>query len=62
MDTLKSKPRLAYFGVFDGHGGARAAHYAAEHLHVRLLAGVVAYLSMVEQGLMPGMWCMDYTP
>ncbi|XP_048836069.1 integrin-linked kinase-associated serine/threonine phosphatase 2C isoform X2 [Brienomyrus brachyistius] len=25
--------RLAYFAVFDGHGGSRASHFAAEHLH-----------------------------
>ncbi|XP_029529798.2 integrin-linked kinase-associated serine/threonine phosphatase 2C isoform X1 [Oncorhynchus nerka] len=25
--------RLAYFAVFDGHGGARASRFAAEHLH-----------------------------
>lgn len=52
---LKNKPRLAYFGVFDGHAGARAAEYAAEHLHVRFLEGLVAYMTMVEQGLVPGM-------
>jgi hypothetical protein len=41
--------------VFDGHAGARAAEYAAEHLHVRFLAGLVAYMAMVDQGLVPGM-------
>lgn len=25
--------RLAYFAVFDGHGGARASQFAAENLH-----------------------------
>uniref|UniRef100_A0A8C9VVW3 Integrin-linked kinase-associated serine/threonine phosphatase n=1 Tax=Scleropages formosus TaxID=113540 RepID=A0A8C9VVW3_SCLFO len=25
--------RLAYFAVFDGHGGSRASRFAAEHLH-----------------------------
>ncbi|XP_046891541.1 integrin-linked kinase-associated serine/threonine phosphatase 2C [Hypomesus transpacificus] len=25
--------RVAYFAVFDGHGGARASRFAAEHLH-----------------------------
>ncbi|XP_026994599.1 integrin-linked kinase-associated serine/threonine phosphatase 2C isoform X1 [Tachysurus fulvidraco] len=29
--------RLAYFAVFDGHGGARASQFAAEHLHHTLL-------------------------
>ncbi|MCI4385555.1 hypothetical protein PGIGA_G00051810 [Pangasianodon gigas] len=30
--------RLAYFAVFDGHGGARASQFAAEHLHHTLLS------------------------
>ena len=28
--------RVAYYAVFDGHGGSRASLYAAKHLHVRL--------------------------
>ncbi|CAB1348898.1 unnamed protein product [Coregonus sp. 'balchen'] len=32
VPTLKGS-RLAYFAVFDGHGGARASHFTAEHLH-----------------------------
>ena len=30
------RSRVAYFGVFDGHGGARASHYASETLHKNL--------------------------
>ncbi|XP_026082914.1 integrin-linked kinase-associated serine/threonine phosphatase 2C-like isoform X3 [Carassius auratus] len=30
--------RLAYFAVFDGHGGARASQFAAENLHQTLLS------------------------
>ncbi|XP_032834764.1 integrin-linked kinase-associated serine/threonine phosphatase 2C isoform X2 [Petromyzon marinus] len=29
--------RLAYFAVFDGHGGSRASSFAARHLHQQLL-------------------------
>ncbi|XP_067363402.1 integrin-linked kinase-associated serine/threonine phosphatase 2C isoform X2 [Channa argus] len=28
--------RVSYFAVFDGHGGARASQFAAEHLHLNL--------------------------
>ncbi|XP_068173654.1 integrin-linked kinase-associated serine/threonine phosphatase 2C isoform X7 [Antennarius striatus] len=28
--------RVSYFAVFDGHGGARASQFAAEHLHQNL--------------------------
>lgn len=28
--------RVSYFAVFDGHGGARASRFAAEHLHQNL--------------------------
>lgn len=30
------RSRLSYFAVFDGHGGARASRFAAEHLHHNL--------------------------
>ncbi|XP_078785928.1 integrin-linked kinase-associated serine/threonine phosphatase 2C isoform X2 [Oryzias latipes] len=40
MGFLPSQPelvsRLSYFAVFDGHGGARASRFAAEHLHHNL--------------------------
>lgn len=31
--------RMALYGVFDGHGGARAAGFASENLHVNLRTG-----------------------
>ncbi|XP_068173653.1 integrin-linked kinase-associated serine/threonine phosphatase 2C isoform X6 [Antennarius striatus] len=30
------RSRVSYFAVFDGHGGARASQFAAEHLHQNL--------------------------
>ncbi|XP_029373335.1 integrin-linked kinase-associated serine/threonine phosphatase 2C isoform X2 [Echeneis naucrates] len=32
----KQVSRVSYFAVFDGHGGARASRFAAEHLHQNL--------------------------
>uniref|UniRef100_A0A1I8I002 PPM-type phosphatase domain-containing protein n=1 Tax=Macrostomum lignano TaxID=282301 RepID=A0A1I8I002_9PLAT len=41
-----AQPAVTYAGVFDGHGGAKVARYAAEHLHRRLAAaGAAAPLS-----------------
>jgi hypothetical protein len=34
VTTLPTHPQTAYFAVFDGHGGIRAAQLAAEHVHV----------------------------
>ena len=33
---LLGRSRLAYYAVFDGHAGARAAQWSAEHLHQTL--------------------------
>ncbi len=36
MGPLFSSPfeeAVSYFAIFDGHAGARAAHFAAERLH-----------------------------
>ena len=30
----------AYFGVFDGHGGAQFAAYCGEHLHKEIMSDV----------------------
>lgn len=32
LSNLFSK--VSYFGIYDGHGGARAAQYLTEHLHL----------------------------
>ena len=34
--------RLAFFGVFDGHGGRHVAQYAADNLHATVMAAGLA--------------------
>ncbi|XP_066535824.1 integrin-linked kinase-associated serine/threonine phosphatase 2C isoform X2 [Hoplias malabaricus] len=39
VQTLPAQvSRLAYFAVFDGHGGARASQFASENLHQTLIS------------------------
>ncbi|XP_073530609.1 integrin-linked kinase-associated serine/threonine phosphatase 2C isoform X2 [Phyllobates terribilis] len=35
--VLANISRLSYYGVFDGHGGSRAARYAAHNLHLNFV-------------------------
>lgn len=36
VSRVSRRSRVSYFAVFDGHGGARASRFAAEHLHHNL--------------------------
>ncbi|GIL48525.1 hypothetical protein Vafri_5028 [Volvox africanus] len=38
--------RLAYFGIFDGHGGVSCASFAAQHLHARVMES-----GLIQKGL-----------
>lgn len=46
--SISLSSRVAYYGVFDGHAGPRAATYAAENLHetikTKLPKGILQYL------------------
>ena len=50
-DTYQAIPNLSghnnwsYYGVYDGHGGARCSVYVAHYLHKHVLAWVDAYIS-----------------
>lgn len=39
--NLQGDPKQAFFGVFDGHGGAKAAEFAAENLGKNILDEIV---------------------
>ncbi|KAE9606017.1 hypothetical protein Lal_00025418 [Lupinus albus] len=40
-DNLRGESKLALFGVFDGHGGAKAAEFAAKNLEKNVLDEVI---------------------
>lgn len=35
--ALPDDPSAAFFGVYDGHGGTKVAHYAGMHLHKKIV-------------------------
>ena len=35
--SLKDDEKSSFFGVYDGHGGYKVAHYASENLHKKIL-------------------------
>ncbi|KAM7259034.1 hypothetical protein ACFE04_014775 [Oxalis oulophora] len=39
--NINGNPKKAFFGVFDGHGGSKAAEFAANNLHKNVLDEVV---------------------
>ncbi|ESW14185.1 hypothetical protein PHAVU_008G259800 [Phaseolus vulgaris] len=40
-DNLRGQHKLAFFGIFDGHGGAKAAEFAANNLEKNILDEVI---------------------
>merc|ERR1719150_383949 len=50
-DTYQAIPHLtghsnwSYYGVYDGHGGARCSVYVAHYLHKHALAWIDAYIA-----------------
>ncbi|OIW16502.1 hypothetical protein TanjilG_32172 [Lupinus angustifolius] len=41
-DNLRGESKMAFFGVFDGHGGAKAADFAAKNLEKNVLDEVIS--------------------
>lgn len=51
--------RLAYFGVYDGHGGEKVAQFAGEHIH-NIVAKQEAFAKGdMEQALKDGFLATD---
>ncbi len=51
--------RLAYFGVYDGHGGEKVAHFAGENIH-KIIAKQNAFKKGdLEQALRDGFLATD---
>jgi len=51
--------RLAYFGVYDGHGGEKVAQYAGDNIH-KIVAKQEAFLKGdIEQALKDGFLATD---
>ncbi|CAD5122725.1 DgyrCDS11136 [Dimorphilus gyrociliatus] len=48
QDSFGNDPRKAYFAVFDGYGGHRAAHVAATELHHFLLHEMIKFDSSIR--------------
>lgn len=44
--ALPDDPSAAFFGVYDGHGGTKVAHYAGMHLHKKIVNSTTYGLSM----------------
>ena len=57
--SAPSDKRLAYFGVYDGHGGEKVAHFAGENIH-KIIAKQEAFKrGDVEQALKDGFLATD---
>ncbi|PIA32341.1 hypothetical protein AQUCO_04500147v1 [Aquilegia coerulea] len=48
VDNLHGDSKQAFFGVFDGHGGAKAAEFASEHLHKNIMKEITRRVDTVE--------------
>jgi len=56
VDGLGGVPHQGFFGVYDGHGGRRAAEFVADHLHENFLKEVNK-----DDSNMADVWLRSYT-
>lgn len=54
-----SDKRLAYFGVYDGHGGEKVAHFAGENIHKIVAKQDGFKKGDIEQALKDGFLATD---
>jgi protein phosphatase PTC2/3 len=58
-ESKKAKGRLAFFGVFDGHGGDKVALFAGEHIHEIITKQATFKEGNYEQALKDGFLATD---
>ncbi|XP_025419332.1 probable protein phosphatase 2C T23F11.1 [Sipha flava] len=57
--TLPNDPSAAFFGVYDGHGGAKIAQYAGKHLHTFITQRPEYEENKISEALQLGFMDMD---
>ncbi|XP_068623078.1 probable protein phosphatase 2C T23F11.1 isoform X2 [Battus philenor] len=57
--SLPDDPGTAFFGVYDGHGGANIAEYAGKHLHKFITSRPEYHLGNIEDALKQGFLDLD---
>lgn len=59
MESATRDKRLAFFGVYDGHGGEKVAQFAGENVH-KIIAKQEGFLSGdLEQAMKDGFLATD---
>ncbi len=49
MLSIQNDKNAAFFGVYDGHGGAKVAEYAGQRLHERIFSQQSLELNATEE-------------
>lgn len=57
--SLPDDPGTAFFGVYDGHGGAKVAQYAGKHLHKYIVKRLEYKEGRIEDALRQGFLDVD---
>lgn len=57
--SLPDDPEAAFFAVYDGHGGAKVAHYAGNHLHRSILSQPEYKAGNIEEAIRKGFLKVD---